>query len=81
MRRAAFRHFSDKIKEYENVTATAYNALVRREKTMADLRGYKDVFESLLFDEEVERELYDRQIDVIMEKLAPQSKHRPVKSL
>ena len=71
VRRAAFRHFSDKIKEYENVTATAYNAMVRMEKTMADLRGYKDVFESLLFDEEVERELYDRQIDVIMEKLAP----------
>ena len=71
VRRAAFRHFSDKIKEYENVTATAYNAYVRRDKTMADLRGYKDVFDYLLFDEEVSRDLYDRQIDVIMEKLAP----------
>ncbi len=71
VRRAAFRHFSDKIKEYENVTATAYNALVRKEKTMANLRGHKDVFDYLLFEEEVTRDLYDRQIDVIMEKLAP----------
>ncbi len=71
VRRAAFRHFSDKIKEYENVTATAYNAYVRRDKTMADLRGHKDVFDYLLFEEEVSKDLYDRQIDVIMEKLAP----------
>lgn len=71
VRRAAFRHFSDKIKEYENVTATAYNAYVRRDKTMADLRGHKDVFDYLLFEEQVSKDLYDRQIDVIMEKLAP----------
>ncbi len=71
VRRAAFRHFSDKIKQYENVTAAAYNAYVTRDKKIADLRGYKDVFEYLLFDEKVTRDLYDRQIDVIMEKLAP----------
>lgn len=71
VRRAAFRNFSDKIKQYENVTATAYNAYVRRDKIMADLRGHKDVFDYLLFEEEVSKDLYDRQIDVIMEKLAP----------
>lgn len=71
VRRAAFRNFSDKIKEYENVTAAAYNAYVCRDKRIADVRGYKDVFEYLLFEEEVTRDLYDRQIDVIMEKLAP----------
>ena len=38
---------------------------------MADLRGYKDVYESLLYPDEVTRDLYDRQIDLIMEKLAP----------
>lgn len=71
VRRAAFRNFSDKIKQYENVTATAYNSYVKLDKTMADLRGYKDVFESLLYPDEVTRDLYDRQIDLIMEKLAP----------
>jgi len=71
VRRAAFRHFSDKIKEYENVTAAAYNAYVCRDKRMADIRGFKDVFDYLLFEDEVTRDLYDRQIDVIMDKLAP----------
>ncbi len=71
VRRAAFRHFSDKAREYENVTAAAYNAYVCRDKRMADLRGFDSVFDYLLFDEEVSKDLYDRQIDVIMEKLAP----------
>ena len=71
IRRAAFRAFSDKIREYENVTAAAYNAYVCRDKRMAQLRGYRDVFDYLLFEENVRRELHDRQIDVIMEKLAP----------
>ena len=71
VRRAAFRHFSDKIKHYENVTAAAYNAYVCRDKRLADLRGFDNVFDYLLFEEEVPRELYDRQIDVIMDKLAP----------
>ena len=71
VRRAAFRHFSDKIRQYENVTAAAYNAYVCRDKRMAGLRGFNSVFDYLLFDENVTRDLYDRQIDVIMEKLAP----------
>ena len=71
VRRAAFRHFSDKLRQYQNVTAAAYNAYVCRDKRIADLRGFKSVFDYLLFEEEVPRELYDRQIDVIMDKLAP----------
>ena len=38
---------------------------------MATLRGFDSVFDSLLFPQKVSRELYDRQIDLIMEKLAP----------
>ncbi len=71
VRHAAFRHFYDKLKQYENVTATAYNAYVKRDSRLAKLRGYKDVFEYLLFEDNVSRDLYDRQIDVIMDKLAP----------
>ena len=71
VRRAAFRAFYDKLAQYENTTATAYNAQCTMEKTMADLRNYKDVFESLLADQKVTREMYDRQIDLITEKLAP----------
>lgn len=71
IRRKAFEEFSKKIRQYENVTATAYNAQVQQEKILSDLRGYKDIFESLLDGQRVTRELYDRQIDLITEKLAP----------
>ncbi len=71
VRRAAFEAFSKKIKEYENVTATAYNAYVQHDKTMSNLRGFKNVFDSLLFSQKVSIEMYHRQIDLIMEKLAP----------
>ncbi|MBR6007363.1 MAG: oligoendopeptidase F [Clostridia bacterium] len=71
VRRAAFRAFYDKLKQYQNTTAAAYNSCVSQEKVMAELRGYSDVFESLLFEQKVTREMYDRQIDVITERLAP----------
>ena len=71
VRRAAFRAFYDTLKKYENTTATAYNACVTQEKVMSELRGYKDVFDYLLFPQKVTREMYDRQIDVITERLAP----------
>ena len=71
VRRAAFASFSAKIREYENVTAAAYNAQVQKEKTMATLRGFDSVFDSLLFHQKVSKEMYHRQIDLITEKLAP----------
>ena len=71
VRRAAFAAFSRKIREYENVTAAAYNTQVQTEKTMATLRGFDSVFDSLLFGQKVTKELYHRQIDLITEKLAP----------
>ena len=71
VRRAAFDAFSRKIRQYENVTATVYNTQVQTEKTMATLRGFDSVFDSLLFHQKVTREMYDRQIDLIMAKLAP----------
>lgn len=71
VRRAAFDAFSKKIREYQNVTAAAYNTNVQTEKAMATLRGFDSVFDYLLFEQKVSRELYDRQIDLITEKLAP----------
>ena len=71
VRRAAFKAFYGTLKKYENTTAAAYNACVTQEKTLSELRGYPDVFTSLLFHQKVTREMYDRQIDVITERLAP----------
>ena len=71
VRRAAFRAFSDTLKKYQNTTAAAYNACVTQEKTMSELRRFDSVFDSLLFEQKVTREMYDRQIDVITGRLAP----------
>lgn len=71
IRRTAFAAFSEKIREYENTTAAAYNTQVQTEKTLASLRGFDSVIDSLLFPQKVSPEMYHRQIDLIMEKLAP----------
>ena len=71
VRRAAFRAFSDTLAGYRHTTAAAYNACVMQDKTMSELRGFANVFDSLLFGQKVTREMYDRQIDLITEHLAP----------
>lgn len=71
VRRAAFKAFSDKLKEYEYTTAAAYQLQVQKEKNIAALRGFDSVIDSLLFPQKVDRDLYNRQIDLIMEKLSP----------
>lgn len=71
IRRAAFDKFSSVLKQYENVTAAAYYTKVQTEKTLATMRGFDSVFDYLLYDQEVDREMYNRQIDVIMSDLAP----------
>lgn len=71
VRRAAFKAFSDKLREYQYTTAAAYQIQVQKEKNMAALRGFDSVIDSLLFPQKVDRDLYNRQIDLITEKLAP----------
>ncbi|SCG83193.1 oligoendopeptidase F [Proteiniborus sp. DW1] len=71
VRRKAFNAFSKKIKEYENTVSSAYQTQLQKEKIISAMRKFDSVFDYLLFEQKVDRELYDRQIDVIMEKLAP----------
>ena len=70
-RRAAFEAFSKKLKEYQHTISAAYQTQVQKEKILASLRGFESVIDSLLFEQEVDQDLYNRQIDVILEKLAP----------
>lgn len=70
-RRAAFDAFSQKLRDYQHTTAKAYNTHLTIEKTDADLRGYKSIYDALLQPQQVDRSLYDRQIDLIMNELAP----------
>lgn len=71
VRRAAFDAFSKQLRHYLHTTAKTYQTHVQTEKTMADLRGYDSVIDYLLDEQEVDRTLYNRQIDVTMKELAP----------
>ena len=70
-RRKSFRAFSDALRQYQHTTAATYNMQVQQEKIEADLRGYDSVIDYLLQDHEVTKDMFDRQIDVIMSDLAP----------
>ena len=65
-RRKSFKTFSDAIRKYQNTTAATYNMQVQQEKIEADLRGYDSVIDYLLQEQEVTRDMFDRQIDVII---------------
>ena len=71
LRRAASRVFYETLDQYKAGTAAAYLTQVRRDKIESKLRGYASVFDYLLDRQDVDRTLYDRQIDVIMKDLAP----------
>ncbi|ATQ49872.1 oligoendopeptidase F [Staphylococcus epidermidis] len=70
-RRKSFRAFSDALRQYQHTTAATYNMQVQQEKIEADLRGYDSVIDYLLQDQEVTKDMFERQIDVIMSDLAP----------
>ncbi|MCZ8532428.1 oligoendopeptidase F [Psychrobacillus psychrodurans] len=70
-RRAAFDAFSKKLREYQHTTAKTYDMHLQMEKTTSDLRGYSSIYDYLLFNQDVDRSLYNRQIDLISKELAP----------
>ncbi|MGW7780140.1 oligoendopeptidase F [Staphylococcus xylosus] len=70
-RKTSFKYFSDALRKYQHTTAATYNMQVQQEKIEADLRGYDSVIDYLLQDQEVIRDMFNRQIDVIMSDLAP----------
>ena len=71
IRRAAFEQFSTVLGKYQNTMAETYYTQLQKEKTMATMRGFESIFDYLLYNQNVDKELYNRQIDVIMEDLAP----------
>lgn len=71
VRRAAYEAFYNKLKEYNFGFGNNYIGKLQYDKAMADLAGYSSVFDYLLRNQKVDVSMMDRQIDVIMEKLAP----------
>ena len=71
IREKAFRSFSAGLRKHQNTAAASYLAQVKMEKTLADMRGYDTVFDYLLAEQEMDRAMFDRQIDLIMTEFAP----------
>lgn len=71
VRKKAFKSFSKTLKKYQDTIAANYYTQVSKEKTLATLRGFDSVFDYLLSKQEVSREMFDRQIDLIMTKFGP----------
>lgn len=69
-RRAAFKAFSARLRQSQHTISSAYLTQVKKEKIIADMRGHDSVFDYLLLEQKVSRELYDTHIDTIMTHLA-----------
>lgn len=71
IRRKAYEVFSQTLSKYQHSMAFNYQTHLMNEKIMARLRGFDSTISYLLDKQDVTREMYDRQIDIIMEELAP----------
>jgi len=71
VRRKAYENFAQTLDKYKHTVATYYNTQVQKEKILSKMRGYDSIFDYLLFKQKITREMYDRQIDLIMKYLAP----------
>ena len=63
--------FYSTLKKYKNTTAATYLSHIKNEQIEARLRGFDNTIDFLLHSQNVSRDLFDRQIDVIMKELAP----------
>lgn len=71
IRRKGAESFYNTLNKYKNTTANEYISHLRKEKAIATMRGYDSVIDYLLAAQDGDRELYDRQIRVLMQDLAP----------
>ncbi|HLR02772.1 MAG TPA: oligoendopeptidase F [Virgibacillus sp.] len=71
IRRGAYRSFVKTLKQYKNTYAAVYATEVTKQVTMASLRNYDSVTDMLLEPQQVTKEMYHNQLDVIQEELAP----------
>ncbi|MFC4322841.1 oligoendopeptidase F [Litchfieldia salsa] len=71
LRRNAYDAFTTSLKNYKNTFASIYATEVKKQVTLSKLRNYKSVTEMLLHSQQVSEEMYNNQIDIIYNELAP----------
>ncbi|MGG1675309.1 oligoendopeptidase F [Neobacillus sp. NRS-1170] len=72
IRRKAYNSFVSTLKQYKNTMAATYAAEVIKQVTLSRLRKYDSVTHMLLEPHQVSLEMYNNQIDIIYQELAPQ---------
>lgn len=70
-RKNAYASFNKTLNLYKNTYASVYSTEVKKQVTLSKLRGYPSVTDMLLKPQKVTQEMYNRQIDVIYNELAP----------
>ncbi|TLS37195.1 oligoendopeptidase F [Pseudalkalibacillus caeni] len=71
VRRNSYESFNKTLKQYKHTFAATYATQVNHEVTTARLRNYESAEDMLLQEQQVTKEMYHNQLDVIQEELAP----------
>ncbi|PEA27622.1 oligoendopeptidase F [Bacillus cereus] len=71
IRREAYSSFISTLKRYKNTVATTYATEVKKQVTLSRLRKYESVTHMLLEPQKVPLEMYNNQLDIIYNELAP----------
>ncbi|OJD70135.1 oligoendopeptidase F [Bacillus sp. NH11B] len=71
IRRKAYSSFVSTLKRYKNTVATTYATEVKKQVTLSRLRKYESVTHMLLEPQKVPLEMYNNQLDIIYNELAP----------
>ncbi len=71
LRRNAYASFTKGLKAYKNTYAAAWATEVKKNVTLAGLRGYRSATHMILSRQEVTEDVYHRLHDIILTELAP----------
>ncbi|HHT7237641.1 MULTISPECIES: oligoendopeptidase F [Bacillus cereus group] len=71
IRRKAYSSFVSTLKRYKNTVATTYATEVKKQVALSRLRKYESVTHMLLEPQKVPLEMYNNQLDIIYNELAP----------
>ena len=70
-RRNAYDSFVKTLKQYENTYAAVYATEVKKQVALSKVRNYDSVTEMLLQPQKVTEEMYNNQLNIIYNELAP----------
>jgi len=71
VRRKAYESFTNTLKQYQNTYAATYATEVTKQVTMARVRNYNSVTDMLPQPQQVTKDMYHQQLDIIQKELSP----------